>query len=80
MTAQVVGIFLFTYLLIARRLRWLPLVRPAGALLGSVANLIVAERGRDHYTLGFLEYLRFGVPATLLVLAAGVPLVWWATT
>jgi len=49
-------------------------------LLGSVANLIVAERARDHYALGFWEYLRFGLPATLLVLAAGVPLVWWATT
>lgn len=48
-------------------------------LLGSVANLIVAERARDHYTLGFWEYLRFGVPSTLLVLAAGVPLIWWAT-
>lgn len=44
-------------------------------LVGSVANLIVAERAREHYDLGFFEYLRFGVVSTLLVLAAGVPLV-----
>jgi len=41
-------------------------------LIGSVANIIVAERARDHYTLGFVEYLRFGLPSTVLVLAAGV--------
>jgi Na+/H+ antiporter NhaD/arsenite permease-like protein len=37
-----------------------------------VANIIVAERARDHYTLGFVEYLRFGLPSTIIVLAAGV--------
>lgn len=41
-------------------------------LIGSVANIIVAERARDHYTLGFREYLRFGLPSTILVLIAGV--------
>lgn len=44
-------------------------------LVGSVANLIVAERAQEHYELGFFEYLRFGAVSTLLVLAAGVPLV-----
>lgn len=44
-------------------------------LVGSVANLIVVERAREHYDLGFFEYLRFGVVSTVLVLAAGVPLV-----
>lgn len=44
-------------------------------LIGSVANLIVVERAREHYELGFFEYLRFGAVSTLLVLAAGVPLV-----
>lgn len=44
-------------------------------LVGSVANLIVVERAREHYDLGFFEYLRFGVVSTLLALAAGVPLV-----
>ncbi len=46
-------------------------------LLGSVANIIVAERARRHYDLGFIEYLKFGVVSTLAVLAVGVPVVWW---
>jgi len=44
-------------------------------LLGSVANIIVAERARDHYALGFFEYLRFGVVSTILVLLAGVTVI-----
>lgn len=44
-------------------------------LLGSVANLIVAERARRHHTLGFVEYLRFGVCSTLVSLLVGVPIV-----
>jgi len=43
--------------------------------LGSVANLIVAERSRQHHELGFMEYLRFGVASTLVALAVGVPIV-----
>lgn len=43
-------------------------------LVGSVANIIVAEGARDHYHLGFMEYLRFGALSTLLTLAIGVPL------
>lgn len=43
-------------------------------LVGSVANLIVAEKARSHYALGFMEYLRFGVLSTLLSLLVGVPL------
>jgi len=45
-------------------------------LLGSVANIIVAERAREHYELGFFEYLRFGVVSTLAVMVVGVPVVW----
>jgi Na+/H+ antiporter NhaD/arsenite permease-like protein len=42
-------------------------------LLGSVANLIVAEiAGTKGVKLTFSEYLRAGVPITLLTLAAGV--------
>jgi Na+/H+ antiporter NhaD/arsenite permease-like protein len=41
-------------------------------LIGSVANIIVAERARDHYRLGFFEYLRFGLVSTVLVMIAGV--------
>lgn len=42
-------------------------------LIGSVANIIVAEGAKEHYTLGFVEYLKFGLVSTLLVLAAGLP-------
>ncbi len=42
-------------------------------LIGSVANIIVAEKARGAYELGFLEYLRFGLVSTLLVLAVCVP-------
>lgn len=41
-------------------------------LVGSVANIIVAERARSVYALGFVEYLKFGAVSTLLVLAVGV--------
>jgi len=46
-------------------------------LLGSVANIIVAETARDHYPLGFFEYLRFGLVSTVLVLTAGVAVIRW---
>lgn len=42
-------------------------------LVGSVANLIVAERARGAYELGFLEYLRFGALSVAVSLVAGVP-------
>jgi Na+/H+ antiporter NhaD/arsenite permease-like protein len=42
-------------------------------LLGSMANLIVAERAEARgERLGFLDYLRAGVPVTLLTLAWGI--------
>jgi Na+/H+ antiporter NhaD/arsenite permease-like protein len=44
-------------------------------LLGSVANIIVAETAREEYTLGFFEYLRFGFVSTVVALAVGVPVV-----
>jgi Na+/H+ antiporter NhaD/arsenite permease-like protein len=46
-------------------------------LLGSVANIIVAEGAKRHHDLGFLEYLRFGLVSTVVVLAVGVPLICW---
>ncbi len=49
-------------------------------LIGSVANIIVAETARDHYTLGFLEYFRFGVVSTLLVLSTGVTMIYFIMT
>lgn len=41
-------------------------------LLGSVANLIVAEAGRDVGGMGFVDYARVGVPLALITSAVGV--------
>jgi Na+/H+ antiporter NhaD/arsenite permease-like protein len=44
-------------------------------LVGSVANLIVAQRAQAQgVTLGFWEYLKIGAPLTLLTIAVGA---WW---
>jgi Na+/H+ antiporter NhaD/arsenite permease-like protein len=43
-------------------------------LVGSIANLIVAEGARKSSPLGFVEYLKVGVPVTLLTLVLGVVL------
>jgi len=45
-------------------------------LLGSVANLIVAEQARRHHELGFFEYLRFGAVSTLVILPVTVAILW----
>jgi Na+/H+ antiporter NhaD/arsenite permease-like protein len=54
-------------------LAWVATLAGNLTLVGSVANLIVAESARDHHTLGFLEYLRFGALATVTSLGLGVP-------
>ena len=41
-------------------------------LLGSVANIIVAESARERHRLGFLEHLKFGAVSTAVTLAIGV--------
>jgi len=41
-------------------------------LLGSIANLIVAEGARRTAPIGFADYLKVGLPVTVLSLAAGV--------
>jgi Na+/H+ antiporter NhaD/arsenite permease-like protein len=41
-------------------------------VLGSMANLIVIERSRRTVKISFLEYLKVGVPLTLLTLWVGV--------
>ncbi len=45
-------------------------------LIGSVANIIVAEGAKKYYTLNFFEYLRFGLISTITVLTAGVGLIY----
>jgi Na+/H+ antiporter NhaD/arsenite permease-like protein len=41
-------------------------------VLGSIANLIVIERARRSVRISFLEYLKVGIPLTLLTLWIGV--------
>ena len=43
-------------------------------VLGSIANLIVVEGARKVCPIGFREYLKVGIPVTLLTLVAGVVL------
>ena len=45
-------------------------------LLGSVANIIVAEQAAPQHELGFFEYLRFGVVSTAIVLPAVIAALW----
>ncbi|WP_262298126.1 anion transporter [Microvirga sesbaniae] len=47
-------------------------------IVGSIANLIVAEKARAAgVEIGFSAYLRIGVPVTLLTLAVGA---WWLSS
>ncbi len=41
-------------------------------ILGSVANIIVVERARPHLHIRFVDYIKAGVPVTLVTLAVGV--------
>ena len=41
-------------------------------ITGSIANIIVVERAKGEVEIGFKDYLRAGVPITLLTLAVGV--------
>lgn len=61
-------------------LAWVSTIAGNFTLIGSIANLIVAEKGRNitNYRLGFFEYLKFGFCSTTLVLFAGLPIVYFA--
>jgi Na+/H+ antiporter NhaD/arsenite permease-like protein len=41
-------------------------------IIGSVANMIVVESAREHLEVSFWDYARFGIPITILTIAAGV--------
>ncbi|KAJ7544227.1 hypothetical protein O6H91_09G070300 [Diphasiastrum complanatum] len=60
-------------------LAWVSTVAGNLTLVGSAANLIVSEQARRaknfSYNLSFWNHLRFGFPATLLVIAIGLPLI-----
>jgi Na+/H+ antiporter NhaD/arsenite permease-like protein len=45
-------------------------------LVGSVANLIVAQKARQECPLGFWAFLKVGVPTTLLTTLASILLLW----
>ncbi len=61
-------------------LAWVSTVAGNFTLIGSVANLIVAEKAKScaNYSLTFLEYLKFGLISTVVVLFAGLPIVFFA--
>lgn len=58
-------------------LAWVSTVAGNLTIIGSAANVIVAEAAKDEHELGFWAYARVGVPSTILVLTLGTPLVWW---
>jgi Na+/H+ antiporter NhaD/arsenite permease-like protein len=41
-------------------------------ITGSVANIIVVEKARGEAHIGFLEYMKIGVPVTVVTLAIGL--------
>lgn len=46
-------------------------------ITGSVANLIVIEQARKEAEISFWDYLRVGLPVTVLTLLVGVAWLWW---
>lgn len=69
-TAQLTGVLL----------AWVSTIAGNFTLIGSVANLIVAEKGRTcgNYRLTFWTYLKFGFISTTIVLFVGLPLVYFS--
>ncbi|MBI4569010.1 MAG: anion transporter, partial [Planctomycetes bacterium] len=45
-------------------------------IVGSVANIIVMEQAKERVTIGFLAYLRAGLPITLATTVVGLALLW----
>ena len=60
-------------------LAWVSTVAGNFTLIGSIANLIVAEKARSSadYRLTFWRYLKFGVPSTLIVTFGALPIVYF---
>ena len=60
-------------------LAWIATIAGNFTLIGSVANLIVAEKARSsaEYRLSFFGYLIFGLPSTLVILYVGLPVVYY---
>ena len=60
-------------------LAWVSTIAGNFTLIGSVANLIVAEKGRTvgKYQLSFITYLKFGSMSTLSVMLMALPIVYF---
>ena len=60
-------------------LAWISTIAGNFTLIGSVANLIVAEKARSStdYRLKFWGYLKFGFPSTLIVIYTCLPIVYF---
>lgn len=60
-------------------LAWVATISGNTSLIGSITNLIVAEKARStaNYQLTFLRYARFGVASALIVIFSGLPLVYF---
>lgn len=61
-------------------LAWISTIAGNFTLIGSIANLIVAEKARSctGYNLTFFNYLKFGFISTLIVIFSGLPIVYFA--
>ena len=60
-------------------LAWISTIAGNFTLIGSVANLLVAEKARTsaEYNLTFWAYLRFGFVSTLIVIYTSLPIVYF---
>lgn len=56
-------------------LAWVATVAGNLTLMGSVANLIVAEEGKHYFEMSFPYYSKFGFPITCLTLYLGVAII-----
>jgi len=56
-------------------LAWVSTVAGNLTLMGSVANLIVAEEGKDWFEMSFGYYSKFGLPITIITLYLGVAVI-----
>ena len=65
--------------LIGVLLAWISTIAANFTLIGSIANLIVAEKARSCVgeNLTFLRYLKFGFISTVIVLFTGLPIVYF---
>lgn len=56
-------------------LAWVATVSGNLTLMGSVANLIVAEEGKHYFEMSFSYYSKFGFPVTVVTLFTGVAII-----